>query len=99
MSRRAPGAAPPPPPGGGARAGSGSRIVAEASDANGEVLARVLLRGPNGYTFTGDIIAWAAQRAAAGELEAVGALGPADGFGLRTLEAGCAEVALTRVGT
>jgi short subunit dehydrogenase-like uncharacterized protein len=80
-----------------ARAGSGSRVVAEASDENGEVLARVLLRGPNGYTFTGDIIAWAAQRAAAGALEGAGALGPVDGFGLRTLEAGCSEVGLSRV--
>jgi short subunit dehydrogenase-like uncharacterized protein len=80
-----------------ARSKSGSRIVAEASDANGNLLARVLMRGPNGYSFTGDILAWAAQRAAAGELQGAGALGPVDGFGLRTLEAGCAEAGLTLV--
>jgi short subunit dehydrogenase-like uncharacterized protein len=79
-----------------ARAKSGSRIVAEASDASGEVLARVLLEGPNGYTFTGDVMAWGAERAAAHGLEGAGALGPVDGFGLRTLEAGCAEVGLRR---
>ena len=80
-----------------ARSKSGSRIVAEASNADGSVLSRVLMRGPNGYTFTGDAIAWGAQQAAAGGLQGVGALGPADGFGLRELEAGCAEVGLRRI--
>jgi short subunit dehydrogenase-like uncharacterized protein len=80
-----------------ARSKSGSRIIAEASDAGGEVLARVLLRGPNGYTFTGDILAWAAEQAATGAVQGAGALGPADGFGLRALEAGCAEVGLKQV--
>jgi short subunit dehydrogenase-like uncharacterized protein len=79
------------------RAKSGSRVVAEASDADGNVLSRVLMRGPNGYTFTGDAIAWGAQRAAADGLQGVGALGPADGFGLRELEAGCAEAGLRRI--
>ena len=81
-----------------ARSKSGSRLVAEASDADGNVVSRVLMRGPNGYTFTGDVIAWGAQQAAAGGVQGVGALGPADGFGLRELEAGCAQAGLTRVG-
>jgi hypothetical protein len=80
-----------------ARSKSGSRIVAEASDAEGNRLARVLMRGPNGYTFTGDSIAWAAHQAATPGVEGAGALGPVDGFGLRTLEAGCAEAGLKRV--
>jgi short subunit dehydrogenase-like uncharacterized protein len=80
-----------------ARSKSGSRVVAEASDAGGNVVNRVLMRGPNGYTFTGDVIAWGAQQAAAGGLQGVGALGPADGFGLRALEAGCAELGLKRI--
>jgi short subunit dehydrogenase-like uncharacterized protein len=80
-----------------ARSKSGSRIVAEASDAGGNVIARVLMRGPNGYTFTGDAIAWAAQQAATHGVEGAGALGPVDGFGLRTLEAACAEMGLKRV--
>jgi short subunit dehydrogenase-like uncharacterized protein len=78
-----------------ARSKSGSRIVAEANDADGSVLARVQLEGPNGYTFTGDVMAWGAEHAAANGLEGAGALGPVDGFGLRTLERGCAEVGLT----
>jgi short subunit dehydrogenase-like uncharacterized protein len=79
-----------------ARAKTGSRFMAEAGDADGNVLARVEMRGPNGYTFTGDAIAWGAQRAAEQGLEGTGALGPVGGFGLRVLEAGCAELGLTR---
>ena len=81
-----------------ARSKSGSKFVAEASDPDGNVLARVELRGPNGYTFTGDVIAWGALHAAEHGLEGDGALGPVDGFGLRALEAGCAEVGLRRAG-
>jgi short subunit dehydrogenase-like uncharacterized protein len=80
-----------------ARSKSGSRIVAEAAGPDGEVLARVRLEGPNGYTFTGDILGWGARRTAEHGLEGSGALGPVDGFGLRTLEAGCAEVGLRQV--
>jgi short subunit dehydrogenase-like uncharacterized protein len=80
------------------RSKTGSLVVADAEDANGEVLAHVEVRGPNGYTFTGDVIAWGAMHAAAHGLEGSGALGPVDGFGLRTLEAGCAEVGLARAG-
>jgi len=76
------------------RGRTGSRVIAEALDAQGSVLARSELTGPNGYTFTGDVIAWAAARIAEHGLEGTGALGPVDGFGLRTLEAGCAEVGL-----
>jgi short subunit dehydrogenase-like uncharacterized protein len=79
-----------------ARSKTGSRFVAEARDGDGEVLARVLMRGPNGYTFTGDIMAWGAEHAAANGLEGSGALGPVDAFGLQTLEAGCAEAGVQR---
>lgn len=79
------------------RARTGSRVIAEALDAQGSVLARSELTGPNGYTFTGDVIAWAARRISEHGLEGTGALGPVDGFGLRTLEAGCAEVGLHAV--
>jgi short subunit dehydrogenase-like uncharacterized protein len=81
-----------------ARSKSGALIVAEAEDPDGTVLAHVELRGPNGYTFTGDVMAWGAMHAAENGLEGSGALGPVDGFGLRTLESGCAEVGLKRAG-
>ena len=76
------------------RARTGSRVIAEALDPNGVVLARSELTGPNVYTFTGDVIAWAAQRISEHGLEGTGALGPVDGFGLAALSAGCAEVGL-----
>ncbi len=80
------------------RAGSGSEIVAEALDSGGRVLAEARLGGVDAYTFTGAIIAWAAERAAAGGLQGAGALGPADGFGLDALEQGVAEAGLRRTG-
>jgi short subunit dehydrogenase-like uncharacterized protein len=78
------------------RGRSGSEIVAEALNPAGQVLAEARLRGAEAYDFTGTIIAWAAERAAAGGLQGVGALGPVDGFGLDALEQGAAEAGLRR---
>jgi short subunit dehydrogenase-like uncharacterized protein len=80
------------------RARSGSEVVAEALDPSGRVLSRAHLSGIDVYTFTGAVIAWAAERAAGGGLQAAGALGPVDGFGLDALEQGVAEAGLRRVG-
>jgi short subunit dehydrogenase-like uncharacterized protein len=77
-----------------ARAGTGSVIVAIAYDAAGAELAQVRLIGVNGYTFTGEILAWGAIRAAEGGLSSVGALGPVDGFGLEALQEGVASCGL-----
>jgi short subunit dehydrogenase-like uncharacterized protein len=71
-----------------ARAETGSRILATAFDANGNELASARLDGVNGYTFTGEILAWGAIRASEGGLQGAGALGPADGFGLDALREG-----------
>ncbi|HKN93799.1 MAG TPA: saccharopine dehydrogenase NADP-binding domain-containing protein [Thermoleophilaceae bacterium] len=81
-------------PGPEARAKSGSLIVAEVEDTTGSVIERVELRGPNGYTFTGEILAWGAMHAAEEGVEGTGALGPVEAFGLRALEAACAEIGL-----
>ena len=76
------------------RAQSGSHIVGIAYDRSGRALAEVHLRGVNGYTYTRDMLAWAASQAAAGELRGIGALAPVEAFGLRELEAGSAEAGL-----
>jgi len=81
-------------PGPEARARSGSLIVAEAHDASGSVIERVELHGPNGYTFTGEILAWGATQAVEHGAKGPGALGPVEAFGLRELEAACAEIGL-----
>lgn len=73
------------------------RVVAVASDRAGEPLARVDLAGPGSYRFTADILAWAAQQAAAGHLQRQGAAGPVEAFGLEALEEGCAACGLVRV--
>jgi short subunit dehydrogenase-like uncharacterized protein len=71
-----------------ARAKSGSHVVAIAYDASDRELSEVHVSGVDGYTFTGKILAWGAERAAAGALQGTGALGPADGFGLEALVEG-----------
>ncbi|MEA2346702.1 MAG: hypothetical protein QOG62_489 [Thermoleophilaceae bacterium] len=80
-----------------ARAATGSLITARTYDASGRELSRVVLRGVNGYTFTGEIMAWAAMQAAAGGLKGSGALGPVGAFGLDELEDGCSAAGLSRV--
>ena len=81
-----------------ARAKWGSHIVAIAYDASGRELTKVQLQGVDGYTFTGRMLAWAAERAASGGLKATGALGPVDGFGLEELTAGAAEAGIAEEG-
>lgn len=84
------------PPGGpdaAERARTRSRVVAVASSSTAP-LAQVTLDGPNAYSLTGDLIAWAAQRLLAGPAEAAGVLGPVEAFGLTALVDGCAELGL-----
>ena len=81
-----------------ARAATGSEFVAVAYGSDGEQLSEVVIRGVNGYTFTGNVLAWGASAAAAGGIEKAGALGPAEAFGLDELQAGCAEAGISRVG-
>jgi len=80
------------------RAKSGSLVVAIAYDPSGRELTKVTLRGVDGYTFTGRMLAWAAERAASGGLKSTGALGPVDGFGLDELKAGVAEAGIAEDG-
>jgi short subunit dehydrogenase-like uncharacterized protein len=77
-----------------ARSGSGSHIVAIAYDGAGKELSEVHVTGVDGYTFTGRMLAWGAERVAAGALRGTGALGPVDGFGLEALSEGCAEAGI-----
>ena len=81
-----------------ARSKSGSHIVAIAYDAAGRQLTEVHVTGIDGYTFTGRMLAWGADRAAAGALKGKGALGPADAFGLDELVEGCAWAGLSEEG-
>jgi short subunit dehydrogenase-like uncharacterized protein len=92
LAARAPGSS--GGPSAAARARTGSAIVAIAYDRAGGELARTRLVGVNGYTFTGEILAWGAIRAAEGGLSGAGALGPVDGFGLDQLTAGVASAGL-----
>jgi short subunit dehydrogenase-like uncharacterized protein len=79
-----------------ARSKSGSHVVAVVSDSGDRDVAEVHVTGVDGYTFTGDFIAWAAAEAAASGFQATGALGPVDAFGLERLEEGVAEAGIKR---
>jgi short subunit dehydrogenase-like uncharacterized protein len=80
------------------RAKGGSHIVAIAYDAVGRELSEVHVTGVDGYTFTGRILAWGADQAAAGGLQGTGALGPVDAFGLVALADGCRWAGLEEEG-
>jgi short subunit dehydrogenase-like uncharacterized protein len=78
------------------RARGGCSIVAEARAADGELLQRVQLEGPNAYDFTFRILAWGAMTAAENGLRGTGALGPVQAFGLDELTAGAASAGLVQ---
>lgn len=79
-----------------ARAGTGSLVLAEAYDAGGQRLSRVRLGGVNAYDLTGRLLAWAAVTLAEGGVDACGALGPVQAFGLDRLEDACRTAGLAR---
>jgi short subunit dehydrogenase-like uncharacterized protein len=80
------------------RAKSGSYAIATVLDDADRELAEVRVEGGNAYDFTFGVLAWGASVAAKGGLQAAGAVGPAEGFGLDELEAGCREAGIHRVG-
>jgi short subunit dehydrogenase-like uncharacterized protein len=71
-----------------ARARAGTHVIAVAYSRAGHVLSEVSLRGPSVYDVTADLTAWSAQRAAAGDVNGSGPLGPVQAFGLDELQAG-----------
>jgi short subunit dehydrogenase-like uncharacterized protein len=77
------------------RARSGTHVVAVAYSRAGHVLAEVVLRGPNVYDLTAELIAWGAARAAEGAVFGSGPQGPVAAFGLPALEAGLAAAGMT----
>lgn len=73
-----------------------SEVVAVAADDQDKRLTTVRLTGGDPYSFTGPLLAWAARTAAAQGVRPAGALGPAEAFGLASLEAACANAGFHR---
>ena len=69
-------------------------VTAHTYDDEGNELSRIILEGPSVYVFTAEILAWGAQRSAAGAVTATGAVGPVTAFGIDDLGAGCAAIGL-----
>jgi hypothetical protein len=66
-----------------ARARSGILVAATCRGEDGRPLSGVRLEGPvNGYTLTGDLLAWGAASLRAGAQKSAGAVGPVEAFGL-----------------
>ncbi|MFD7569287.1 saccharopine dehydrogenase family protein [Streptomyces sp. NPDC059810] len=90
------------PPGGpdaALRARVPSHVVAVASSGveSQAPLAEVHLEGPNPYSLTGELIAWAAHHIATHADVTPGVVGPVTAFGLDTLQERCAELGLVTV--
>lgn len=77
---------------------SGTRVVAVAYDRAGRAVGRGELAGVNGYLFTGEMLAWAAARAADGKVAGPGVLGPLEAFGVADLLDGVRAAGLRQVG-
>ena len=73
-----------------------SDVVAVAADMSGQTLATVRLTGGDPYSFTAQVLAWAAGQAAAEGVRPAGALGPVEAFGAAALESACAAAGLHR---
>jgi hypothetical protein len=71
-------------------------VISEVYGETGTLLGTVRLAGVNPYELTGNLIAAAAGRLAAGEVDTVGAAGPVRAFGLDGLEALCRDAGLSR---
>ncbi|WP_018546525.1 saccharopine dehydrogenase NADP-binding domain-containing protein [Streptomyces sp. LaPpAH-108] len=82
------------------RARTRSYVVAVASSGapGASPLAQIHLEGPSAYTLTGELMAWAAVRLAAGAGGVAGVVGPVEAFGLDVLRDACAEMGLVSVG-
>lgn len=81
-------------PDAGQRQENVSHIVAEVFDDIDDMLARVEMEGVDGYTFTANIMAWAAHMALERPNMKAGAVGPIEAFGLDTLRKGCQQSGL-----
>jgi hypothetical protein len=79
------------------RRGSVTVAVARVLDGVGRELSRVQVEGPSPYDLTAELLAWAAAMLVTGRAQGIGALGPADAFGLPALVAGCADMGLRRL--
>jgi short subunit dehydrogenase-like uncharacterized protein len=75
-----------------------SRVLALAYDRGGRPVGRAELAGANPYLFTADILAWAAERAAAGAVQTTGVRGPLEAFELLDLVDGARQAGLEQVG-
>lgn len=71
--------------------------IATAGTPGSSPLAEVHLEGPNPYSLTGDLIAWAAHHLATHADITPGVVGPVEAFGLDALRHACTQIGLRPV--
>jgi short subunit dehydrogenase-like uncharacterized protein len=76
------------------RAPGRSIAIANAYDPVGRFITSVKVVGPTPYDLTAELLTWGAEMLIARRETGVGALGPADAFGVDELVAGCAGLKL-----
>ena len=69
-----------------------SLILGEALDSEGNLIGSSRLTGHDMYQYTGDIMAWMAEKISKGEIEQYGVVGPVRAFGLKALKQGHKEI-------
>lgn len=74
-----------------------SIAIASVSNLVGDHVETVQVEGPAPYPLTGELLAWAAAMAQAGNIRQTGALDPISAFGLGPFLAGCTAVGLHQV--
>lgn len=68
--------------------------VASTGTAGNAPLSEVHLQGPNPYSLTGELMAWAAHHLATRDDAVPGVVGPTEAFGLETLRVACDHIGL-----
>jgi short subunit dehydrogenase-like uncharacterized protein len=76
------------------RTHGGVHVVGIAYDGEAAPLAEAHVEGPEGYELTAALLAWGAGRLGVGNVDAAGALGPVEAFGLDDLLAGLARAGI-----
>ena len=76
------------------RAPGRSIAIANAYDPVGRLINSVRVVGPTPYDLTAELLTWGASMFVARRETGVGALGPADAFGVDELISGCAGMTL-----
>jgi len=79
------------------RAAGSTNVIARAYSSDHKLINSVALAGVDGFSFTANFLAWAAIHAATHGVQAKGALGPVQAFGIEALTEGVRQSGLSLI--